>query len=268
MTGDENTLYQHIDQAQSEGVWSKALRAKTNFAQPTLTKCLKSLESKDLVQSIMSVKFPNRKMYLLKHLTPSEDIAGGLWQNNGDFDLGMIDEISQIVRQKVDMETCVRIPGNWNNYTPTDRAAAIARKKAHVQGIPDIEDAIPVRPYKPPVQPNATRWVHKSNPNYPTANTLATWLNETGVLKGRTARDVDMEQLLEMMVLDGRLEKVSHIAYRTALNMSDTKTYNGFVDAPCGTCPVFDLCADDGEISARTCVYFGEWLGTESEEIY
>ncbi|CAI6334911.1 unnamed protein product [Periconia digitata] len=268
LTPDEHVLYQHIDQAQNEGVWSKALRAKTNFAQPTLTKCLKSLESKDLVQSIMSVKFPARKMYLLKYLTPSEDIAGGLWQNNGDFDMAMIDELSNAARQKIEELTCVRVPAKWNNYQRSERAAAIAHKKAHVLGLRDIEDGAPVRPYKLPVHGSSTRLVYKSNPTYPTATTMAAWLNGTDVLKGKVARDVDMEQLLEMMVLDGRLEKASAISYRTALNINDTKTLNGFVDAPCGTCPVFDLCADDGDISARTCVYFGEWLGTESEEIY
>ncbi|KAF1955047.1 RNA polymerase Rpc34 [Byssothecium circinans] len=265
LSPDESMIFSHIDAAQAEGVWSKALRAKTNFTQAVLTKCLKALESKDLVQSVMSVKHPNRKMYLLKTLTPSEEIAGGLWQSNGDFDMGMIEEITQIVAKKVEIETCIRVPGNWNNYDTTDRNAAIARKKAQVQGIRDIEEAPPVRPYKPSVHGNTARLVHKSNPHYPTASTIAAWLNSTEVLKGRVARDEDMEQLMEMMVLEGRLEKVSAINYRTALSMSDTKVYNGFVDAPCGTCPVFDLCADDGEISAKTCVYFGEWLGTESE---
>lgn len=217
----------------------------------------------------MSVKYPNRKMYLLSYLEPSEEIAGGLWQREGEFDIGMIDQVSQIVNQVVERETCIRVPANWNNYQPTDRAAAIAHKKAHVQGrLRDIEDGLPVRPYKPPSHGNATRLVHRSNPTYPTASSLTTFINAADIMKGLVAREADMEQLLEMMTLDGRLEKVTAIAYRTALNTNDTKTYNGFVDAPCGTCPVFDLCADDGDISARTCVYFGEWLGTESEEIY
>ena len=72
---------------------------RTHVTQQVLTKCLKSLESKDLVQSVMSVKFPNRKMYLLKHLRPSEDIAGGPWQSEGDFDTALIETISGIVAQ-------------------------------------------------------------------------------------------------------------------------------------------------------------------------
>jgi DNA-directed RNA polymerase III subunit RPC6 len=244
LTPDERMLYHHIDQAQAEGIWSKALRMRTNVTQQVLTKCLKSLESKDLVQSVMSVKFPNRKMYLLKHLKPSEDIAGGPWQSEGDFDAALIDAVTSVVANQIQNETCIKVPGDWNDYGQHDRTAEIARKKAQVQGIPDIEDA-PVKPAK---------LVHRNSPQYPTAASMANWLNSQGVLRTKTCREDDMEQ-------------ISGTSYRTVLTAVDEKVYNGFVDAPCGNCPVFDLCGDEGEISARTCVYFGQWLDTTSEEV-
>lgn len=262
---DERLLYQHIDNAQNEGVWSKALRAKTNLAQQTVTKYLKSLESKDLIQAVMSVKTPNRKMYLLKHLKPSEDVAGGPWQNEGDFDSALIEAASMVVANKVQEETCIRVPGNWNAYVSADRQAAIAHKKALVN-TPDIEDALPVKSYVPPSDPSASKLVHRSNPFYPTTISLAEYLNSVQLLRGKTVRESDMEQLLEMMVLEGKLEKVTATTYRTVLPPS-RQVFNGFVDAPCGNCPVFDLCADEGPITARTCVYFGEWLETTSEEV-
>lgn len=265
LTGDERLLYHHIDQAQSEGIWSKALRMRTNVTQQVLNRCLKTLESKDLVQSVMSVKFPNRRMYLLKHLRPSEDIAGGPWQTEGDFDVALIEACTAAVAQYVEHQTCIKVPGNWNDYAPTNRMAAIAQKKAQVQGVRDIEDAPPVRPYRPPMDPNSSKIVYRDSPHYPTAASVAEWLMSTGLLKGgKQVRQDDMEQLLEMMVLDGRLEKTSGTNYRTVLLATDTRAFNGFVDAPCGNCPVFDLCGDEGEISARSCVYFGEWLGTDS----
>lgn len=240
---------------------------RTNVTQQVLTKCLKSLESKDLVQSVMSVKFPNRKMYLLKHLRPSEDIAGGPWQSEGDFDTALIEAISQIVAQHIENETCIKVPGNWNDYERPDRTAEIAQKKAQMQGIRDIEEVPAVKSHHAPRDANATKIVHRNSPQYPTSASVAEWLNSKEVLRGKTVREDDMEQLLEMMVLDGRLEKISGTNYRTVLIAADTKVYNGFVDAPCGNCPVFDLCGDEGEISARTCVYFGQWLETTSEEV-
>ena len=240
---------------------------RTNVTQQVLTKCLKSLESKDLVQSVMSVKFPNRKMYLLKHLRPSEDIAGGPWQSEGDFDTALIETISGIVAQYIENETRIKVPGNWNEYDRSDRSAEIAHKKVQVQGIRDIEDAPAVKPYHAPRDPTASKIVHRNSPQYPTSASVAEWLNSKEILRGKIVREDDMEQLLEMMVLDGRLEKISGTNYRTVLTAIDTKVYNGFVDAPCGNCPVFDLCGDEGEISARTCVYFGQWLETQSEEV-
>jgi DNA-directed RNA polymerase III subunit RPC6 len=196
---DERLLYQHIDNAHTEGVWSKALRAKTNLAQPTVTKYLKSLESKDLIQAVMSVKTPNRKMYLLKHLKPSEEVAGGPWQNEGDFDSALIEVAAKVIGNKVQDDTCARVPGNWNTYASNDRHAAIAHKKAQAKRVPDIEDALPVQPYHPPIDPGASRLVHRSNPLYPTRLTLAAYLNEIQLLRGKVVRESDMEQLLEMM---------------------------------------------------------------------
>lgn len=38
------------------------------------------------------------------------------------------------------------------------------------------------------------------------------------------------------------------------------KDGNGLTQAPCGRCPVFDLCGPGGKINAGSCIYFNEWL--------
>lgn len=269
MTSDERLLYHHIDQAQAEGIWSKALRARTNLQPATLTKLLKNLENKELVQCVMSVKYPNRKMYLLKHLRPSGDIAGGPWQSEGEFDTALIGHITQLVVTLVQRQTCVTVHPGYNDYqtstADSDRAIEISHKKAQVKGVMDIEEAPAVKPYRPPM--DRPRLVPRHKPKYPTAASLRNDVMATGVIKDKEIQESDMEQLLEMMVLEGRLEKISGTNYRLAMRATDNESLNGFVDAPCGTCPVFELCGDSGEISARTCVYFGEWLSTESEAV-
>ncbi|KAI9685474.1 MAG: 34-kDa subunit of RNA polymerase III (C), partial [Bogoriella megaspora] len=35
---------------------------------------------------------------------------------------------------------------------------------------------------------------------------------------------------------------------------------NGFAEAPCGRCPVFDICGEGSDINAATCLYFNRWL--------
>jgi len=268
LTSDERLIYYHIDQAQTEGAWSKALRQKTHLPQQTVTKILKSLESRGLVQSVMSVRNPSRKMYLLKHLRASEEIAGGPWQTDGEFDRALIDIASEVVAKKVQQETCIKVPAPSKSRISPERAARIAQKvaerQAQAKAVRDIEDSTPDNSYHPPLE---TRLVHRHNPFFPNAAGLTEYLNGTHLLRERTVREQDMEQLLEMMVLEDRIEKVSATSYRTVLLPASKKVYNGFVDAPCGNCPVFEQCQSEGPISARTCVYFGEWLGTESEKI-
>jgi DNA-directed RNA polymerase III subunit RPC6 len=151
------------------------------------------------------------------------------------------------------------VPPHYNNY---DRSEAIAHKRAQVLGVQDIEDAPAVQPHAPPKRTTPRR-VLLDEPKYPTAASLLTEVNNTGIVTGKTIQESDMEQLLEMMVLEGRLEKLSGTNYRLAVKATDVdEGMNGFVDAPCGTCPVFDLCGDSGEITARTCEYFTLWLET------
>ena len=38
---------------------------------------------------------------------------------------------------------------------------------------------------------------------------------------------------------------------------------NGLVEAPCGRCPVFDLCEEGGPVNPSNCVYFQRWLGLD-----
>ncbi|KAF2653483.1 RNA polymerase Rpc34 [Lophiostoma macrostomum CBS 122681] len=264
LNADERLIYHHIEQSKANGIWSKALRARTKVTQHVLNKTLKLLENKELVQMVLSVKFPNRKMYLLKHLRPSEDIAGGPWQSEGQYDIALIHAVAGLIETFIRKETCVEVPADYNNYQALDRSSAIEEKKAQVHAIQDIEDPPAVRAYHPPRDSASPKIVARHDVKHPTAASLRQRVMESGAIKNKEIRDSDMEQLLEMMVLEGRLEKVSGTNYKLASRATNTAGLNGFVDAPCGTCPVFDLCGDTGEISARTCVYFGEWLATDS----
>ncbi|KAF9057373.1 RNA polymerase Rpc34 subunit-domain-containing protein [Panaeolus papilionaceus] len=42
----------------------------------------------------------------------------------------------------------------------------------------------------------------------------------------------------------------------------------GLTEAPCGLCPSFEFCKDDGPVNARECTYYGDWLegGTLANE--
>lgn len=81
-------------------------------------------------------------------------------------------------------------------------------------------------------------------------------------------QDEDIQKLVDSLVYEGRFEiygemlgpsksKTPHYIYR-ALRVSLPQ--NGLTSTPCGTCPVYDLCTEDGEISPSNCDYLKEWL--------
>lgn len=79
----------------------------------------------------------------------------------------------------------------------------------------------------------------------------------------------DIQQLLDVLCWDGRIEKVNGVgetgvAYKAVRKsndeLADGGPSNGFTEAPCGRCPVFDLCEEGGPVGPSNCEYFTQWL--------
>ncbi|KAF2090926.1 RNA polymerase Rpc34 [Saccharata proteae CBS 121410] len=253
MDNNERLIYSHIASTAEAGMWTRTIRAKTNFHQSVINKALKSLESKRLVKAIQSVKTPGRKIYMLAHLQPPEDVSGGPWHSEGELDVDLIETIATIIVQYVESRS-------WaEQRAPTK--AEIARKKAlvHKQGA----DREPPK-YEPPIGVNGRLLVPygPGYSGYPTMGEIKEFIVSSGVVTV-VLRDSDMRDLLENLVFDGRLERMGAATYRTVrgiFNEVDEGYGNGFTQAPCGRCPVFSLCEEGGPVSATNCVYFDEWL--------
>ncbi len=97
MSNDEAMVYSFIEAAGREGIWTKTLKAKTNLHQHVVLRCLKSLESQSYIKAVKSVKHPQRKIYMLYHLTPSIEVTGGPWFTDSELDTDFIDSLLIIV---------------------------------------------------------------------------------------------------------------------------------------------------------------------------
>lgn len=86
MTLEENLVYRQIQESGNEGVWIKVINMKTNLHNLVVTRCLKSLESKNIIKAVRSVKNPTRKVYMLWDNTPSEEVTGGPWYSEQQLD--------------------------------------------------------------------------------------------------------------------------------------------------------------------------------------
>ncbi|KAJ9622070.1 34-kDa subunit of RNA polymerase III (C) [Taxawa tesnikishii (nom. ined.)] len=259
LTEEERMVYNQIENTGTTGIWQKNIKQRTNLHQTAITKAMKTLEAKRLVKQIKSVKHPAQKIYMLMHLAPNEDVTGGPWFSEGELDVELIGITANAVVDYIKKKSWI------DGYIKT-------RKRKRVD---DIEGPHPkskrrgIRtqlPYPPAYH------------GYPTVAELTHFIREAGFIKD-VLTESDIQGLLDVLVFDDRIEKING-GYRTVRGVEgpsdammgmmhgrgageayDDQEGNGITQAPCGRCPVFALCGDDGPVNAQTCVYWKSWLG-------
>lgn len=124
---------------------------------------------------------------------------------------------------------------------------------------------------------------------YPTTAEICAHVRDIGVLTKALSlkfKDSDFKSVLEMLAYDGRIERVGNESpgedapdrWRSVRKSFEEwggmPTWpafapqregkggvgNGVSEAPCGRCPVFDLCEPGGPVNPEGCKYFDEWL--------
>ncbi|PWN23982.1 hypothetical protein BCV69DRAFT_254797 [Microstroma glucosiphilum] len=102
---EEGMIYKQIKDSGNEGIWTKALKARTNLHQTILTRVLKALENRQLIKAVKSVKNPTRKIYMLYNLTPSVELSGGPWYTDNELDVPFINGLSQFCHYYIQQQT-------------------------------------------------------------------------------------------------------------------------------------------------------------------
>mmetsp|Transcript_6760 Transcript_6760/g.14940 ORF Transcript_6760/g.14940 Transcript_6760/m.14940 type:complete len:285 (-) Transcript_6760:528-1382(-) len=204
LNAEELMLYQVIKSSATTGVWTKDMKARTNLAQPHITKILKVLETRKLVKSVKNVNNPSRKVYMLYELEPSRDLTGGAWYTENQFD----SEFIEVLR-----EACFQYIQRQGDTTLSDIAAFIRLK-----GFSKVD-----------------------------------------------LREEDIGSIVNTLIYDGRVDQVDGEGehdvsdhYRPAVHSIPASS--AFTSVPCGVCPVFNECHEDGLITPQTCVYYEKWL--------
>ena len=237
-------------------MWSKLLRAKTGLHLSVENHALKALESKNMIKSIKSVKYPSRKTYMVAKLQPSEDVTGGPFHTDGVLDEEFVYHMAAWAERYI-------IGRSWwfppqpevlkrksNSVMPQEQAEQM-REAALRQRKLMRERETTVLPYS------------AAYDGYPTIAEITRAINKSG-LSGVTLKESEMGQLLDTLRWDGRIEEVPNKkafrAVRLVSGENGVTLENGLTESPCGRCPVFDLCEEDGPVNARTCEYFQAWL--------
>lgn len=209
---------------------------------------------------------------MLFNLAPSEDITGGSWHQEGEYDLSMIDTVSKFVFIFIQSKSWVEDPRKPNRADIKKKKEAVQLAKQQPSQVVPIEDCVPDPPRFKPMLSNNGRPLIPRAPDfkgYPTYQDVLEFVNN-GAFLMKTLTEVDIILLLENMIYDGKLERMGIDGFRTARGASGPgEEYeppeNGFTDAPCGRCPVFNLCEEGGPVNAANCIYFEDWLNMDRE---
>ena len=170
LSAEENIVFGHISASENKGIWTKQLKVKTDLHQTVLDRCLKSLTSKGLVKTVKSVQHSTRKIYMLAHLEPSIELTGGPWYTDNELDVEFIRLLSNACLYYI--KEC--------SFPPKKKL------KSHNK--------------------NAMFSI-SSAPKYPSAKDVLDKLSKTKVSTTELNLE-DVESLLNVLVLDGEVEKV------------------------------------------------------------
>ena len=249
-------MYSYIESAGREGIWTKVLRSRTNLHQTPLTRCLKTLENRNYIKPTRNVKFPGRKSYMLAHLQPSEASTGGPFYTDGILD-------DEFVHQMATWAERYIIGRSWSHRPQSETSKKKPLKKLSKE---QAENLRAEEISRGNVSRDRTREMLPMPPGYtgyPTLSEITKAINASG-LSAVKMKEAEMLQLLDVLIWDDKVEKVPSIkgyrAIRGVSEISGPDFENGFTEAPCGCCPVFEICEEGGPVNAATCEYFDQWL--------
>jgi DNA-directed RNA polymerase III subunit RPC6 len=281
-------VYGLVDEAGTEGIWSKTIKSRSGLHDSAMRAAIKALETKRYIMDMKSVEHLNRKMYIKANLTPNEKATGGPWYTDGELDEAFIESIQHVLYGHIFAKSFYKSSNIGSAKKPkrisktnTDKAtAAKASEEARAlrdaaldpKGKVENDGERSTKRQKTARDSQGTRDLDRYLPlpagyqGYPTLNELTLHVLNTNVTQTTLTKD-DISQLLDVLCFDKKIEKVvagpEGVAYR-ALRQSvmekEDGPSNGLTEAPCGRCPVFDLCEEGGPVGPSNCEYFRAWL--------
>ena len=92
---EAHLVYQVLEESGNTGIWTYNLRLKTNIASSALKKILNNLELRKLIKQVQGKS--KKKCYMLYDLKPSDEVTGGPWYTENEFDHEFISELRMFI---------------------------------------------------------------------------------------------------------------------------------------------------------------------------
>jgi len=273
-------VYSIIDDSGTEGIWSKTIKTKTGLHETLMRSALKALETKRLISDMKSVEHPTRKMYIKSTLRPSEKATGGAWYTDNELDEAFIEGLTSVLYKYIEARSFYRSthahaaprrqPAKRIKGMSDAEAKASKSGGARIKAEPDASNELRALSPAPQPAPKDAVTLLPLPPTYRGYPSLAelTLFIESSPITQTTLTSDDIAALLDVLIYDRRVEQIvsgpDGVAYkavrRPIVGEEAAERGNGLTEAPCGRCPVFELCEEGGPVGPSSCVYFQEWL--------
>lgn len=283
-------------------MWSKTIQHRLNMHDSVLKTALKQLQGKGLIAPFKNVEHPNKRMFIKASMRPSERATGGPWFTDSAFDEAFIEDLQRVIFDQIKRKSTYHSTGASSSATRTAvpkkgvlkgglENKGKKRSAGEISG-GDSDDktaaasssSSPAVQQPPPKREPALLPLPAGFKEYPTVREIARFISQTGITTDTILGEEDVQKLIDVLVFDGLVEPV-RVAGRTGYRVcraprqslqgwagrqeggadegGPEPRVNGFTEAPCGRCPVFELCEEGGPVNASNCVYFQRWLGLE-----
>ncbi|KAJ5895602.1 hypothetical protein N7495_007293 [Penicillium taxi] len=258
---EEAMVYGVIHSTARQGIWVRAIQTRSGLHKSILDRCLKLLESRNYIKTVHNVKFPNRKIYMIAGLAPSEEITGGAWFTDGVLDASFINGLASFIEYTVSKHS-------WYLVPTENRGRTKRMKMDSGVGQDTGEKKKTYLPYPADYK------------GYPTVDLITTAINASGVTPVRLEQG-KVTQLLRMLCYDKKVVALPNgFTYKSLkdpgfiqaqqakkpaegeppVTNSRSLGINGMIESPCGNCPSFSLCKPGTAVSPETCEYYDPWI--------
>lgn len=264
-------VYGYIDDAGDEGAWTRNIKMRSGLHEAVIQAALKKLKNKSMIADMKSVEHPARKMFIKSNLSPSDRATGGAWYTDGELDDALIEFVMKMLFDYIFKRTFYysRSYGGAARKEPKK----VIKKMSPAEAKAKRDQVLGAEGGAEALDEKAQRMLHyeKHLPmpagyqQYPVLDELTVWVEKSGLIK-QTLTAAELQQVLDVMVFDDKIETVitgsEGPAYRAVRKSMISEDDRGSVlnEAPCGRCPVFELCEEGGPVGPSNCEYFNEWL--------
>ncbi|KAF7547841.1 hypothetical protein G7046_g8882 [Stylonectria norvegica] len=284
-------VYSLIDDSGGDGIWSQTLQKRLNMHDSVLKNALKHLQTKGLIAPFKNVEHPNKKMYIKASIRPSDRATGGPWYTDQNLDVPFIQDLHRVIFDYVKKHSSYHSKhgsGEVRTQVPKKgvlKGGVVGKKRgaSHLDEPPSkmvkTSAAATPAPKKDALLPLPAGYTA-----YPTVREIARFISTSGVATNTVLTEIDVKNLINVLVWDNLLEpikvagkvgyRICRIARQSAESWSMRDDVTGesggpepfvspLTEAPCGRCPVFELCEEGGPVGPSNCEYFQKWLGDE-----